>query len=166
MSEMSFKMLIEKYSKAVMNTAVRIVRDSQNAQDVHQEVFLKILRRWHKFNGDVNWPAYLYRTTIRTALESVRRSRAEQLAERQHEPLPANPRPDWRLRAAELQQKLVACLAKLPKRQADVFVLSRIEGLEYDRVAELVGCSKETARVHLHRALKRLTREFHDYLRK
>jgi RNA polymerase sigma factor (sigma-70 family) len=163
---MSFKMLVENYSKAVMNTAVRILRDSQRAQDVHQEVFLRILRRWHKFGNDVNWPAYLYRTTIRTALESVRQSKAEQLAEQLHEHLPANPRPDWRLRAVELQQKLIACLAKLPKRQADVFVLSRIEGLEYDRVAELIGCSKETARVHLHRALKRLTREFHDYLRK
>ncbi|MBL7152729.1 MAG: sigma-70 family RNA polymerase sigma factor [Phycisphaerae bacterium] len=159
-------MLIEKYSKAVMNTAVRIVRDGQIAQDVHQEVFLRILRRWHKFGNDVNWPAYLYRTTIRTALEFVRQSKAEQLAEQQHEPVPANPRPDWRLRAAELQQKLIAALAKLPKRQADVFVLSRIEGLEYDKVAELLGCSKETARVHLHRALKRLAREFRDYLRK
>lgn len=159
-------MLIEKYSDAVTNTAVRILRDSQRAQDVHQEVFLRILNRWHKFDKDVNWPAYLYRTTIRTALESVRQSKAEQLAEQLHEPVASNPRPDWRLRAAELQQKLVATLAKLPKRQADVFVLSRIEGLEYDRVAELMGCSKETARVHLHRALKRLARDFRDYLRK
>ncbi len=159
-------MLIEKYSKAVLNTAVRIVRDGQIAQDVHQEVFLRILRRWNKFGNDVNWPAYLYRTTIRTALESVRQSKAGQIAEQLHEPLPANPRPDWRLRAAELQQKLVTCLAKLPKRQADVFVLSRIEGLEYDKVAELLGCSKETARVHLHRAIKRLAHEFRDYLRK
>jgi RNA polymerase sigma-70 factor (ECF subfamily) len=149
-----------------MNTATRILRDPQKAQDVHQEVFLKILRRWHKFNGDVNWPAYLYRTTVRTALESVRQSKAEQIAEQQHEHLPTDPRPDWRLRAAELQQKLVACLAKLPKREADVFVLSRIEGLEYDRVAGLLACSKETVRVHLHRALKRLTREFHYYLHK
>jgi len=141
-SEMSFKMLVEKYSKAVMNTAIRILRDSQSAQDVHQEVFLRILRRWHKFGNTVNWPAYLYRTTVRTALESVRESRVGQLAEQQREPLTANPKPDWRLRAAEMQQKLVACLAKLPKRQADVFVLSRIEGLEYHKVAELIGCSK------------------------
>ncbi|MBN2271369.1 MAG: sigma-70 family RNA polymerase sigma factor [Sedimentisphaerales bacterium] len=159
-------MLIERYSEAVTNTAMRILRDSQKAQDVHQEVFLRILSRWHKFDGDVNWPGYLYRTTIRTALESVRRSKAEQLAEQQREPVASNPGPDWRLRAAELQQKLVACLAKLPKRQADVFVLSRIEGLEYDRVAELLGCSKETARVHLHRAIKSLARDFRDYLRK
>lgn len=166
---MSFKVLVDSHSKAVMNTAIRIVQDHQKAQDVHQEVFLKILRRWHKFNGDVNWPAYLYRTTVRTAVEVARDSRGIS------PPDPAmtaqlNPakeeRPDWRLRAAELQQKLVACLAKLPKRQADVFVLSRIEGLEYDRVAGILGCSKETVRVHLHRALKRLARELAEFLRK
>jgi RNA polymerase sigma factor (sigma-70 family) len=164
--EMSFKMLVENYSKAVLNTATRILCDSQRAQDVHQEVFLRILRRWNKFGNDVNWPAYLYRTTVRTALESVRQFKAEQQTVQLHEQKAANPRPDWRLRAGEMQQKLVACLAKLPKRQADVFVLSRIEGLAYDKVAELIGCSKETARVHLHRAIKRLARDFRDYLRK
>jgi len=158
-------MLVEEYSKTVTNTAVRILHDSQRAQDVHQDVFLKILRRWQKFNGDVNWARYLYRTTVRTALEFVRRSGTEQLAEQHHEPPAANPRPDWRLRAEELQRKLVACLARLPRRQAEVFVLARIEGLEYTRIAEIMGCSKETARVHLHRALKRLGREFRDYLR-
>ena len=51
-------------------------------------------------------------------------------------------------------------------RQAEAFALSRIEGLGYERVAELLGCSQQTARVHLHRALKRLARELGDYLRK
>lgn len=164
--EMSFKMLVEKYSNIVLNIATRILRDSQRAQDVHQEVFLRILRRWNKFGNDVNWPAYLYRTTVRTALECVRQTTAQRQIEQAPKPATGNPKPDWRLRAEELQQKLIACLAILPKRQADVFVLSRIEGLGYDKVAELVGCSKETARVHLHRALKRLAREFREYLPK
>jgi RNA polymerase sigma-70 factor (ECF subfamily) len=163
---MSFKVLVDNHSKAVMNAATRILRDPQKAQDVHQEVFLKILRRWDKFNGDVNWPAYLYRTTVRTAVDFAKDSKAVSPPEHRRPNPVKDERPDWRLRAAELQQRLVACLAKLPKRQADVFVLSRIEGLEYDRVAELVGCSKETVRVHLHRALKRLARELSDYLRK
>ncbi len=63
-----------------------------------------------------------------------------------------------------MQQKLVACLARLPKRQADVFVLSRIEGLEAGKIAELLGCSQNTVRVHLHRAMKRLARELSEYL--
>jgi len=161
---MSFKALVDKYSVAVMNTAIRVLRDNQKAQDVHQEVFLRILRRWHKFNGEINWGAYLYRTTVRTAIEFAKESKTEPLAEHHQEYPATKERPDWKLRTAELHQKLVACLVRLPKRQADVFVLSRIEGLGYEKVAELLGCSQETVRVHLHRALKRLARELGDYL--
>jgi len=160
----SFKALINDYSPAVLNTAIRILGDGQKAQDVHQEVFLAIWRRWHKYNGKTNWGPYLYRTTVRKAIELARRSRAEQFVERQ----PRNPitgeKPDGRLRTAELKQQLVKCLAQLPKRQADVFVLSRIEGLKHNEIAEVLGCSQETVRVHLHRATKRLTSELSDYL--
>jgi RNA polymerase sigma-70 factor (ECF subfamily) len=150
----------------VLNTAVRILRDTQRAQDVHQEVFLEIWRRWHKYNGQTNWGAYLYRVTVRKAIESAKRPRMEPLAEGQPEYAAKNEKPDGRLRAAELQQRIVEGLAGLPKRQADVFVLSRIEGLKPERIAEVLGCSQETVRVHLHRAMKRLARELRDYLGK
>ena len=165
MSKISFKALVNNYSKAVMNTAIRILRDSQKAQDVHQDVFLEILRRWHKYNGDINWGAYLYRVTVRKAIEFAKQVKIEPLVENQDYPS-TQERPDGRLRTAELQERLVACLTRLPKRQADVFVLARIEGLGYEKIAELMDCSKETARVHLHRALKQLAREFRDYLYK
>lgn len=160
---MTFKALVDKYSAAVMNTAIRISRDSQKAQDVHQDVFLEILRRWHKYNGQTNWGAYLYRTTVRKAIEFAKQSRMEPLVDKHEYPAPREG-PDGPLRTAELQQKLTACLARLPKRQADVFVFSRIEGLSYAKIAELFDCSQETVRVHLHRALMRLAREFRDYL--
>jgi len=59
---------------------------------------------------------------------------------------------------------LARYLARLPKRQADVFVLSRIEGLRHNEIAEILGCSQKTVRVHLHRAVKQLARELGDYL--
>ena len=164
MSKMSFKTLVNHHSAAVMRTATRILRDTQKAQDVHQEVFLAILRRWHKFNGDTNWGAYLYRVTVRKAIEFARQAKTELLAEHQQEYATTNDPPDASLRAAELQQRLVVCLARLPKRQADVFVLSRIEGLKNEIIGEILGCSQETVRVHLHHALKRLARELKDYL--
>jgi len=162
-SQLSFKELVNDYSAAVMKTAIRILRDSQKAQDVHQEVFLAILRRWHKYNGQTNWGAYLYRVTVRKALEITRRSTIESPVQEQDCPA-TKESPEGPLRTVELQMKLTECLAGFPKQQADVFVLARIEGLEYGKIAEILGCSKETVRVHLHRALKRLARELSDYL--
>jgi len=67
------------------------------------------------------------------------------------------------LRLDELQQKLTESLAKLPKRQADVFVLSRIEGLDHAAIAEILGCTANNVRVSLHRAVKRLARDMSMY---
>jgi RNA polymerase sigma-70 factor (ECF subfamily) len=160
----SFQTLIDNYSHQVLSTAVRILGDAQKAQDVHQDVFLAIWQRWHKYNGRINWRAYLYRATVRKAVQLARQTRTEQLTEQHSENLVIRRQPDGPLRAAELQQKLVCCLAKLPKRQAEVFILSRIEGLKAEQIAELLGCSGETVRVHLHRAIKRLASQLVDYL--
>lgn len=164
MSDRIFEQVVNEYSRQVLNVALRILGDADLANDVHQEVFLAIWQRWHKYNGRLNWRAYLYRTTVRKAIELARRSRIESLAESRPEWDVSNEKPDGQLRADELQQKLALCLARLPKRQAEVFVLSRIEGLKHETVAQLLGCSQKTVRVHLHRALKRLARELRGYL--
>jgi len=158
-----FKALINDYSAQVLNTAVRILGDTHKAQDVHQEVFLGIWRQWHNYDGQINWTAYLYRATVRKAIHLAKKSRAERIFEQQPE-YTTKEGPDESLRVAELQQKLVGCLARLPKRQAEVFVLSRMEGLKAEQIAELLGCSQVTVRVHLHRAMKRLAHELGDYL--
>jgi len=138
--------------------------NSEKAQDVHQEVFLAIWKRWHKYDGRTNWNAYLYRAAVRKAIEFAKQSRAEQSLRQQPRYGISTDHPDGPLRTAELQQMLARHLARLPRRQADVFVLSRIEGLRHNEIAEILGCSQNTVRVHLHRAVKQLARELGDYL--
>jgi RNA polymerase sigma-70 factor (ECF subfamily) len=159
-----FRVLVDEYSARVLNVAVRILGDADKAQDVHQEVFLAIWKRWHKYDSRTNWEAYLYRATVRKAIELARRSRYQQPLGQQREYAINADAPDGPLRTSELQQKLARCLAKLPKRQAEVFVLSRMEGLKAERIAEFLGCSRETVRVHLHRAVRHLARELGHYL--
>ncbi len=138
--------------------------DAEETQDVHQEVFLTIWKRWYKFNGRTDWNAYLYRATVRKAVEFARRSKAELSLRRQPENAFGEQTPDRLLRTAELQRKLAGHVAGLPKRRSDVFVLSRIEGLGAGQVAEILRCSPGSVRVHLHGAAKRLARELGDYL--
>jgi RNA polymerase sigma-70 factor (ECF subfamily) len=174
-SQKSFENLVQEYGPQVLRTALRVLHDASLAHDVHQEVFLAVWRRWHRYNGDVNWPAYLYRVTVRKALEAAQHRPVCNMpaGARNLSSLPASeeaPRavttngPDGALRASELQQKLAATLARLPRRQADAFILLRLEGLEAARVGEIMGCSEQTVRVHLHRALLRLARELRPYL--
>jgi RNA polymerase sigma-70 factor (ECF subfamily) len=171
-SKQDFRALVNDYGAQVLSTAMRILGNSEKAKDVHQEVFLAIWKRWHKYNGRTNWNAYLYRAAVRKAIEFAKQSKAEQSHRKvslaglqqqtEHGIKPDNP--DDSLRTAELQQMLARELARLPKRQSDVFVLSRIEGLKHNKIAEILGCSENTVRVHLHRAVQHLARELGDYL--
>jgi RNA polymerase sigma-70 factor (ECF subfamily) len=163
LSDTNFENLVNEYGRQVLNTALRVLGDANLANDVHQEVFLSIWRRWPSYNGHTCWPAYLYRATVRKALEIARRAnghRPEALAGSDWD----DRRPDGNMQADELQQKLGAALAKLPAHQADAFVLLRLEGLPTAEVAQILGCSAQTVRVHLHRALKKLSRELKPYL--
>jgi len=166
-SETSFENLVNEHGPQVLRTAMRVLRDASLAHDVHQEVFLAIWRRWHTYNGSVNWPAYLYRATVRKALELAQQRPAHRVpvgASRETPHALAANGPDCALQADELQEKLAVALTRLPRRQADAFVLSRLEGLGAAEIGEIMGCSEPTVRVHLHRAMMRLARELHEYL--
>jgi RNA polymerase sigma factor (sigma-70 family) len=163
LSDRRFEELVDAHGRDVLNVALRITGDAQTAQDVYQEVFLAIWRRWHRYNGSLNWGAYLYRATIRKALETVRRGRPGPAPLDDCDPPSAAPGPDSGLRLEDLQRRLTRALAQLPKRQADVFVLSRLEGLDHAAIAEILGCTPNTVRVSLHRAVTQLARALSDY---
>ena len=81
MSEIEFESLVTQYSRDVLTTALRVLGNASLAGDVHQEVFLAIWRRWHKYDGKTNWRPYLYRATVRKAIELAKRKWPEPLAE-------------------------------------------------------------------------------------
>ena len=159
-----FESIVNNYGKQVLNTAIRILGDRQKALDVHQEVFLAIWQRWNSFNGQTKWSSYLYRTTGRKAIEMAKKSRkeipTENLPEKDSADLPEN-----RLKETELREMIRKGLLKIPERQADVFVLAKIEGLKTEEIAEILQCSVQTVRVHLHRAIKQLAEELKSYLK-
>jgi RNA polymerase sigma-70 factor (ECF subfamily) len=164
LSDSRFENLVNEYGRQVLNVALRILGDADLAKDAHQEVFLAVWQRWHTYNGTVNWRAYLYRVAVRKAMEIARSRQAGPVSVDGPEPQSPTGGPDIPLRTVELHQKLTASLAKLSKRQAEVFVLARIEGLDCAAVAEVLGCSQNTVRVHLHRATRELAREMRSYL--
>jgi RNA polymerase sigma factor (sigma-70 family) len=183
-SDQRFDNLVNEHGRQVLSTAARILRDTNLAHDVHQEVFLAVWRRWHRYNGTMNWTAYLYRATVRKALELARRrivrgvpvrasssvSRASCPRFEDETPSTQMPcgvttsGPDDAMVADELQRHLAAALGRLPQREADAFILLRLERLETAEVARIMGCAAPTVRVHLHRAVAKLAGELREYL--
>jgi len=166
-SDQSFENLVNEHGGQVVRTAARVLRDASLAHDVHQEVFLAIWRRWHRYDGQVNWTAYLYRATVRKALEMARRRIVCRVPAGALKETPRGVTtngPDAALQTDELQQRLAAAVARLPRREAEAFVLSRLERVETAEIARIMGCAESTVRVYLHRAVARLARELHEYL--
>ena len=161
----NFETIVNTYSKQVLNTAIRILGDREKALDIHQEVFLAIWQRWHSFNGQTNWSGYLYRTTVRKAIELAKKHRKETSIDNEFEQA-SNDKSLQRLEVNELQQMIMKALSKLPDKQADVFVLAKIEGLKAEQIAQILQCSPNTVRVHLHRAIKTLAEKLGNYLKK
>jgi RNA polymerase sigma-70 factor (ECF subfamily) len=164
LSDGRFEELVNTHGRDVLSVALRVSGDPETAKDVYQEVFLAIWRRWDSFDGDVNWGPYLYRATVRKALELARARRSMPASLADCEPEAPGVDADAGLRLDEIQQRLTQSLASLPRQQAEVFILSRIEGLDHAAIAETLGCSRNSVRVSLHRAVKELARRMSEYL--
>jgi RNA polymerase sigma factor (sigma-70 family) len=165
LSDGRFEELVNTHGRDVLNVALRVLHDPETAKDVYQEVFLAIWQRWDSYDGAVNWGPYLYRVTVRKALELARARRSMPASLEDCDPPARGVDPAADLRLDETQRRLTQSLASLPKQQAKVFILSRIEGLDHAAIAEILGCSQNSVRVSLHRAVKELARKMDKYLR-
>jgi RNA polymerase sigma-70 factor (ECF subfamily) len=164
LSDSRFEELVNTHGRDVLNVALRVTGDAETAKDVYQEVFLAIWRRWNSYDSSIHWGSYLYRVTVRKALELARARRSVPASLDDCDPPGDGADPDAGLRLDEIQHKLTRSLARLPKQQAEAFILSRIEGLDHEAIAEILGCSRNNVRVSLHRAVKELARAMSEYL--
>lgn len=159
-----FTKLVDEHSRLVLSAAFRVLGNAAAAEDVHQDVFTAIWQRWESYNGDTSWPAYLYRCAVRKAIDYAKASRQTRNIDAISEPAAADSNADSRAITTEMKDKLTDCISKLPHNQAEVFVMNRIDGKSYLEIAEVLQCTVQTARVHMHRALKQLAKDFKVYL--
>ena len=144
-TESAFAWLFRDEYPAIVRTAYLMLGDREAAEDVAQEAFVRLYARWRKVSRYDRPGAWVRRVAIREASRARRRPRALALAPEQ--PGAAEPPADLDLRRA---------LLSLPPNQRAAVVLHYLEDLPLAQVAELMGVATSTAKVHLHRARKRL----------
>ena len=154
--------LADRHGRMVFGTAYRILGNPDDAEDALQDVFLRLLNS----HGGAqtpdrvrDWGAYLRVAATRAAVDLLRR---QSKWKRNHQPLreeiedeklqPVDAVIAWQGKA----QRLRRALARLPKRDAQVFVLRYVEQLSYEQIAAEMGLSVSHVGVILHRAQRRL----------
>ena len=140
-----FQQLYSQYSEAVYRTALRVTGNTSDAEDVLQNVFLRILD--HRLTLDPMWSPerYLRRAATNMAIDLLRK-RASQ-AETGIEDSPGRQSGDCPL----LKERLRRALARLPEDHAQMFVLCYLEGYSYDELAEQFHIERGTVASRLYR---------------
>ena len=152
------------YRWALVQTA-----DTEDAEDVTQEVLIRLHGSLHRYEGRSRFTTWLYRVTRNEAANLGRRLRSRlRLADAASREATAEPRtepdPLERIHAAGLARLAEILLSGLPRRQREVFHLADIEGCTAEEISERLGMSPVTARVHLLHARRALRSQLLEQL--
>jgi len=156
----AFRVLFEAHKDRVYSIALRYSGDRAAAMDIAQDAFMKVLASIHEFRRDAGFESWLYRIVVNTCLDHQRRGR--RLLPFLGELMDAVKAPGetvlHRLMRTEVEDDVQRIVAKLPDEQRMVVVLRYTEGLSYDEISAILGCSPGTVASRLNRAHKALER--------
>ncbi len=174
--EEALRELADRYSHRIFTMALRHMKNREDAEEVTQDVLMKVYRKIDKFRGDAALSSWIYRITFNTAMSRLRTHRAERAASAErdraaaqgHEPAEARtPRqpadwsrmPDEELLRRQLREAVADALPTLPEIYRVPVVLRDIEGLTTEEASTRLRVKDQTLKSRLHRGRLMLRRQ-------
>ncbi len=158
---LSAEQIYHAYAPRVYNVARKMVRNDADAEDVTQDVLLKVVRKLPTFRGASALPTWLHRVTVNAVL-SHRRKLAVREEGRSHDPFDTivsetadtvgMPTPEVQLARRESRALIERAIAKLPPLYREVFLFSDVDELPNAEIAERLNLSLPAVKSRLHRA--------------
>lgn len=158
--EGAFQQLVDEYKTLVFALIARTIRDYSRAEDLAQEVFLRIYRGLPYFRGESRLSTWIYRIVAnvchheheaRPAMASLDDDR-----ERRRPPAPASA--DRHVSDLELRDRLDKAIARLPPPYRLLVAAHYLDGVQYEALAEALNLPLGTVKTHLYRAKQQLRR--------
>ena len=172
----AFDALVRRYDQSVLRLALHILGHEQDAQDVHQEAFLKAYRHLGNFRFECSFYTWLYRIVTNLCLDHMRRRKT-----RREDPATtldseggeidlltnvtdtrAMANPGRELERKRMGECIRVALDKLTPRERTVFELKHYEGLKLRTIGEMLSTTEETAKNTLFRATRKLRAELSE----
>lgn len=153
--EKAFARLIAHYWRTIYGQALSYMKSVDQAQDIVQEVFVKIWEKRAQLPTVEKFDAFLFIIARNHLISALRKKMARPLDNDIVDQLPAAANtPDDQLAYKQLQQQLATAINDLPTQQKTAYLLSRDNGLSFEAIARHMGLSKETVKKHICRALQ------------
>jgi RNA polymerase sigma-70 factor (ECF subfamily) len=170
--EAAYSELVADHQRMVVQLAVNLLGDRDEALDLSQEVFLKVFRTIHRFRGQSSLRTWIYRIAVNQARNRHRfwrrRHRNDQVSLDAHVAAHGEflsgglSRPDRVFAQKELANRLQVALDHLPFDQRTAIVLREVDGLSYDEIAFSLGVAVGTVKSRLTRARQALRLELRE----
>ena len=159
----AFQSLVEQHRGMVYRVAYQFAGNHYDAEDIAQDVFLKVYRSLDRFRRDAQLTSWLYRIVMNACIDHRRRHHPAATApfgeDAEHRLLNTpeeRPGPEDRAYAGELGQVLDSEVARLPQGQRIVFIMRHHQGLKLCEIADALGLAEGTVKSQLHAAIHRL----------
>ena len=178
----AFEILVRRYQEKAYAIAYNMCSgDSEEAQELTQEAFLRAFRSLNNFRGKSSFYTWFYRILVNTCLDSRRRrkrlesiftfwrrdrgGRSDSKAMDEDYPDPGvKNNPMTALRGKQLAQEISEALATLPEKQRVIFQLKVLHGMKIREIAQIVGSAEGTVKSHLFRATHFLRDALQDWV--
>lgn len=174
----AFRELVERYQRKVYSICYGMLKNSDDALDVSQDVFVKVFRYLEKFNHQSSFYTWLYRITVNMCIDYIRKnsrmrsveyddriSREGDVEGDEHiMPSTLGLNPDKVYGRKELREKMLEALEKLSEKHRTILILREVEGLSYEEMAEVLNISKGTVMSRLFHARKYFQEALEEYL--
>ena len=170
----SFRLVVEKYQKLVLNCAYKFLRNRESAEDLTQEVFIELFESINSFRAEAQLSTWIYRIAVTKSLnhiKSLKRKKrfamvvslfSEDKVE-ENIAAPENMNPDQELENQERAKILTWALDKLPENQRVAFTLSKYKEMSYEEISSMMNMSIPSVESLIHRAKTNLKKELYGY---
>lgn len=176
-SDFALKQLYDRYHVNVYNISISYTQNAEDAEEVTQDVFLKVYDAAKKFRFDAAVSSWIYRITVNKSLDFLRKKNTKKrkaffislYRKDTVEELPHTTNfvhPGLVLENKEKGVFLFKALAKLPEKQKTAFILREIEGLPYQEIADIMSISTKAVESVLYRSKANLRKALAPYYRR
>jgi RNA polymerase sigma-70 factor (ECF subfamily) len=169
---LAFEKLMQQYDHQVLSMAYQLTGNTFDAEDIYQEVMLRVYQKLDSFRFESRFSTWLYRIVVNCALNyRKQKSRHKHISidhfqdDEKYWQYPSDPtsRPDTRAINNEISEQISRTLEKLSMMQRVVFVLRFNEDFKLSDIARIVGCSTGTVKNHLFRSTQKMRQALARY---
>lgn len=141
-------MLYRQYCEGMFCVAMRFVKNTDDAEDVVQESFIKAFQKIEQFQGDVTFGAWLKRIVINRSIDFLK-SKREKIVPLDESYISLVPDEDWKVDAAYSLKQIKDAITQLPDKYRYVVMMFLIEGFDHKEISEVLHINASNCRTRL-----------------